>query len=307
MNKQHQGLLYLIVTVILFSTFEVSSKLIGSRLHPLQISLFRFLIGGLILFPVACYRVHKTALKIDLNLIFSMFLLGIVNIVISMSLIQFGLKFTSASNAAVIFSSNPLFVAFFAALMLKEKVSTNKIIGMIIGVTGVFLLFADQMGERTLIDLGSGLVLLSAIFFALYTVIGKQLTLRNIDSLVMTSFSFLAGSLCLIPIMWVMEVPVYVNNRAIIPHILYLGIFVSGLAYMCYFYGLRSINTSAGSLIYFVKPPLATLFSIVIVKETVSVHFFIGTIVILFGLVIISFERFSEMLENKLYKLLDKS
>lgn len=292
MKKQLRGFIFLVITVILYSTFEVTCKLIGPRLHPLQISFFRFLSGGLVLLPFAIYQLKKQRVAISKRFIFDMFILGFVNIVVSMGLIQFGLLYTNASTSAVIFSSNPVFVALFAAVLLKEKVTQEKLIGMAIGICGVFILFFDKIDLSSISITGPGLVLLAAVVFALYTVLGKMLTLQGTDSLVMTSFSFITGSILLLPILLVLNIPVLTIDQTILPHLLYLGIVVSGIAYMCYFYGLADVNTSTGALVYFVKPALAAVFSVLILHETLNANFYIGTVVILAAMVIVNYKQF---------------
>lgn len=284
MKYSHQGLIFLIITVVLFSTFEVACKFIVSTLHPFQISLYRFFIGGMVLLPFALYRINKRKTKISLSFFVDMFILGLTNIVVSMSLIQFGLRFTNASTTAVIFSSNPLFVAIFAALILNEPIRFPKLIGMLIGLIGVFILFYEKLNHSSFISIGPLLVLASALAFALYTVLGKRLTNLGVDSMVMTAFSFLAGSLLLIPVMYIINIPLIAGGSSIIPITLYLGIFVSGIAYMCYFYGLAHLPASTGAMIYFGKPALAAFFSVLFLGEKLTNHFFLGTAIIILGL-----------------------
>lgn len=289
MQVKHQGYIMLMITVLLFSTFEVACKFVSPDLHPFQISLYRFFIGGIVLLPFALHRMRSKKLPISKWFILDMMVLGIVNIVISMGLIQFGLLYTTASTTAVIFSSNPLFVALFAALILGERISLPKLAGMLIGLGGVFILFYEKFQLTSVTGAGPLLVLAAAIVFALYTVLGKRLTTQGMDSLVMTAFSFIAGSLFLLPVMAAMKVPLFAGGIHIIPAILYLGILVSGIAYMCYFYGLSHLPASTGAMVYFGKPALAAFFSVLLLGESLSPNFYIGTFVILVGLAVANF------------------
>lgn len=288
MKKQSKGFIYLCITVVLFSTFEVAGKLAGTSLHPLQISFLRFMLGGLVLLPFAALSMKKHSVKLTLRLIAETSLTGFVNIVVSMGLIQYGLLYTSASTSAVIFSSNPVFVALFAWLILHERIDRSKIIGMIVGIAGVVILFSDKLSLSLATAEGPLMVIGSAVTFALYTVLGKKLTMKGTDSLVMTSLSFITGSLMLLPAMLIMKIPVFAFDTGLIPLILYLGIVVSGIAYMSYFYGLANINTSTGALIYFIKPVLAALFSVIILHETLNASFYTGTAVITGGLAVVN-------------------
>lgn len=293
MNKQSlKGFIPLTFSILLFSTFEVTCKLIGTRLHPFQISFFRFLCGGLVLLPFAIFRIRKQRIPLTPSFWFDMGVLGFVNIVVSMGLIQFGLLYTNASTAAVIFSGNPLFVALFAALLLQERVGLEKWLGMAVGLSGVIVLFLDKIKLPVGSILGPILVLLSAIIFAWYTVLGKRQTLRGVDSLVMTSISFLAGCLFLLPLMLGLKIPLLKLEPNLLPHLFYLGILTTGVAYMLYFYGLAHVNTTSGALIYFLKPVMAAIFSVIILHETLNLNFYLGTLIILAALIIVNFKQF---------------
>ena len=291
MTKQTKGFIFLCVTVVLFSTFEVASKLVGTGLQPLQISFLRFLCGGVVLLPPAIIKMKKLKIRLTPGLVAQTSLLGFVCIVLSMGMIQYGLLYTNASTTAVIFSSNPVFVAFFALLILRERIDRFKIIGMAVGLAGVVILFSDRLGFSADSAGGPLLVLGSAVLFALYTVLGKRVTLKGVDSVVMTSFSFIAGSIMLLPVMLMLKIPVFRFDAALIPHILYLGIIVSGVAYMSYFYGLANVNTATGSLIYFIKPVLSAVFSVLILHESLNGRFFAGTAVIIASLAVVNIRQ----------------
>jgi drug/metabolite transporter (DMT)-like permease len=73
-----------------------------------------------------------------------------------------------------------------------------------------------------------------------------------------------------------------------IPYIIYLGVVLSGIAYVCYFYGLSNVNTSTGSMIYFIKPIVVAVISVKVLHESLNINFFIGTFIIILGLIIVN-------------------
>ena len=62
-----KGYLYIILAAIIFSTMEISSKMIVNAVNPLQLSFIRFLIGGLILLPLAMKDMKAKNLKLKLD------------------------------------------------------------------------------------------------------------------------------------------------------------------------------------------------------------------------------------------------
>ncbi|MGL4369028.1 MAG: EamA family transporter, partial [Spirochaetota bacterium] len=78
------GLSCLVVTILLFSTFEVTSKVLAPYMNPLQITFSRFLIGGIVLLPFALARMKRKHLELSVRDFTNIGLLGFVNIVVSM-------------------------------------------------------------------------------------------------------------------------------------------------------------------------------------------------------------------------------
>lgn len=281
------GYLYLLTTIILFSTYEVVSKTLVNKVDPFQINFLRFFIGGILLFFVILAKGDIAIKAKDLG---KVAIIGIINVFFSMNLLQLSLSIpnSKASIVAVIFSSNPIFVTIFAALINKEKIRLYKIAGLMFGVFGVIMISLNGM-KIDLLNLKSPLLaLLSAILYGLYTVLGGKVS-SKIGSLKMNAYSFLLGSLALLPILVFCKIPVLKFDYSVTFQIIYLSIFVTGIAYLTYFMGLTLTGASKGSLVFFLKPVLASIFSVIILGEKISTNFIFGTILIIFGITLVLF------------------
>lgn len=288
------GLACLVITILLFSTFEVVSKFLSPHMNPLQITFTRFVIGGAVLLPFALYRMKRIHLVLSKTDFIYIGMLGFINIVVSMGLIQLGLVYTNASVCAVLFSVNPLFVVLFAKPMLGERITINKSIGLFLGLSGVTILFFESLSRKTSTVYGLLLISGAALFFALYTVMGKKvINERGIDSLVVTAFSFLIGSIFLVPVQLLLRSPMFPDVSAVIPHLLYMSIAITGIAYVLYFEGLSRLEAGAGSMLYFAKPAIASVLAIIVLHERPGINLFIGIAVIAAGILISQFALFS--------------
>ncbi len=285
MKKGVSSFFYLANTIILFSTYEVVSKTLVNKVNPFQINFIRFFIGGIIL--LAFLAVKKNVF-IGLKDLGATALIGIINVVISMNLIQISLfmEGAKASVVAVIFSSNPIFVSLIAVLIDKEKINYIKLIGLIMGVVGIFAIFFEDISLSGTDFISPLLALLSAAFFGLYTVLGRKVSVR-IGSLKMNAYSFIIGSLTLLPILAFFKMPVIRFDHSAMGQIIYLSVFVTGIAYLTYFKGLSIAGAGKGSLVFFVKPVLASVIAIVYLKEQAAASLFIGTALILSGITLV--------------------
>lgn len=169
-----KGILYALMTAILFVTLEPVSKLIANEVNPYTITFWRFIIGALILLPYAIIKIKKEKLHIRLKDFVIMTALGILFICISMIALQIGVKKAdSPSLIAIIFSSNSIFTILFAILVLKEKLNKNKVIALILGIVAM-LACTDLSSATSFESMLYGVF--AALSFSLYTVLSQKFT-----------------------------------------------------------------------------------------------------------------------------------
>lgn len=279
--------LLIFITIFLFSTIEIAGKLIGTSITPSAITAYRFLIGGLLILGFT-FLTRRKSLKTLPGKSYSRFaLIGIINVVISMLSLQLAILFGKANISAILISANPLFVPVFSYLILKEKIRKRKILGLGVGLSGVLLIVGRESlnfnnTEEEKLGIFFGLV--ASVTFALYTVMSKKYVLRY-GNMAATGLSFIFGSLILIVISLLAGFDLSFSlNKENIYMLLYLGIFVTGLAYLLFFEGLKKIPVANGSMMFFLKPIIASLLAFFILKEGLNSTDYVGM-----ALIIISF------------------
>lgn len=281
-QKPNSGYFFLFTTIFFFSTYEVVNKLIAGKVDAFQINFIRFLVGGLILFAFAAF---KRELSISLKDFALCVLAGILNVVVSMSLINMSLAVegSSAAVSAVLFSCNPVFVSVFASIFDREKPNAGKIVALALGVVGTVLISFNKMSLDPQNLVSPALAVLSALVFGLYTVLGKKISART-GSLRMNAYAFTTGSLILLAFLLLTKRPVIAFDPSATPWVLYLSVFVTGLAYLAYFKGLGLAGAGKGSLVFFLKPVFATALAMIFLGETVNVPVILGVALILLGI-----------------------
>lgn len=284
LRNTYLGYIYLFFTILFFSTYEVAGKKISGEVNPFQVNFIRFLIGGLILMLILYM---KKDIKISAKHFIHAVLPGVLNVAISMSLIQLSLsqKNASAALVAVIFSSNPVFVSLFSSIIDKEKITVGRIIAIAISMLGILTAFSDKLQNASSDIISPLLALVSAIFYGLYTVLAKN-TSSHIGSIKMNAYSFMAGSSMLIPVFAFSGYnPLHIPKSAV-PYMIYLGVFVTGLAYVLYFMGLQRLGAGKGSMVFFIKPILASIIAAFALGENISWRIIAGGLMILSGMTI---------------------
>ncbi len=292
-NSNTIGYVLVFNTILFFSTFEVVSRTITHVYSSWQINVFRFFIGGIVLLLTLLF---SSSYKISIKNMMTAALLGVLNIGISMNLLQLSLSLDGASAAlsAVLFSTNPVFVVFFAGISGKEKIQKKTIFSLLICVAGILIIFYERLISSHITIVPALLALLSSLVFGLYTVLAGSTT-KKIGSRKMNAYSFLFGSLFAgIPMIFIDKnfLPIDISG---IVQILYLGIAVSGIAYLTYFKGLSIIGAGKGSMVFFLKPVIASFLAFIFLHESISQQFIIGTLCIMAGIFIsLNFKLFNK-------------
>lgn len=275
--------LYIVISAILFSTMEVALKIAGAGLDAFQLTLLRFIIGGLFLLPFAMVRIKKKNIIINKSDYLYMLLLGVICIPISMVFFQLGVENSNASTAAVIFCINPMFTMFFAHFITEEKLTRNIVLSLVIGIIGIVFMIAPwniQVGDSLM---GAAYSTLAAMLFGLYSALGRR-TIHRLGGLPQTAISFLLGSLAMVPMMILLDKPI-ISGIAIqnLPVIFYVGIMVTGLGYLCYFMAMEHSDAASASIVFFIKPGLAPIMAVLILKEIINLNGFLAIILVFLG------------------------
>jgi drug/metabolite transporter (DMT)-like permease len=286
------GYFCIIATIFFFSTYEVVNKSIFDRVDPLFVNFLRFFVGGLLILPFALREQRKKNVSLTGRDIFNLALVGGLNVALSMGLLQMGIFYGNASLSALLFSCNPLFVMLFAYPILGEELDGRKIVGLILSMIGILIVFwpgimAARGGDTTGIPLkGFVLPTLAAIVYGIYTVLGKKYA-SSLGSIIMNAYSFIFGSIILFPFVLLLKGTSALHiDPTVIPQLIYISVFVSGLAYILYFTGLSIVGASLGSMVFFIKPVLAGILAALLLGEHISINHILGGIFILGGLAI---------------------
>lgn len=288
--KKNKTIFYLIFTLIFFSSFELVSKMIN--IDAFILTGLRFFLGGLFIFLFNPGNIILEYSKLSKNLKFKVIISGFINVCMAMLLLQISVKLGNASTSAIIISSNPLFVFIFLAIKdfrERNKFAINhifKLLILLVGIIGIFIImYKPDKGDSLL---AITLAIIASISFAYYTIYSQKL-LKNVSPLTLNSISFSVNGLILFIGSLIFSSKsigeIFINfdiMQLILLIILSFGI--TGLAYITYFKALMSIDAGTASLVFYLKPVIATSLNYFILHETIGLPKIIGIILILLTL-----------------------
>lgn len=289
------GCLFIALATLIFSTMEVLLKLpaVAGAFHPMQITVERFLVGGVCLLPMTVWTLQKKGIRLTGADLRFFALTGLLNIPLGMVLYQLAITHGQANVVAVIFSGNPIFVTVLAALLLGELIHWNNLLALAAEVLGI-LAIVNPFGRGRVSLTSVVLAVLSALFFALYAVLGKKKT-AQVGSIVVTCCSFLLGGAELLVLLLVgrtgvgaglyqaigldcfCDVPFFQGiTGESLPYFLFIGIVNCAGGYVFHMLAIEKTSATHGSLVFFFKPILAPLMALAVLGEAITPNIGVG-------------------------------
>ncbi|MFC1479249.1 DMT family transporter [Planctomycetota bacterium] len=301
-RTQRIGYMLVFAGVALFATIEVAvrdsqERLAGHSVPPMLLTALRFFIPGIIFLALALFRSSKRRVIPETRDFFKIIILGLIGIPVGIGLFQFALTFDAmkASTSAAIFSINPIFVAVLAPLILKERIGIKEWFGLVLGFSGAVVMscsFSDIQVERKELFSAGASMLAAAFFFAFYIVMSKP-WIKKYGAFVYTGWAFLfGGSAAVILSICIDGIPdpelLHVSRGTL--DIAWVVLGGTALGYYCYLVGLSKVNIAKGSYLFFAKPFLAFIFSLIYLDEGLfKNNEWVGFSLIVVGLTLVMF------------------
>jgi probable blue pigment (indigoidine) exporter len=207
-------------------------------------------------------------------------LLGICNIGLFFPLLFLGAYRLPGGLASTLQATSPLAVMAFAAVVIGERAGAVRILAAGVGIVGVALLVFRTPGHLDALGLvgAFGSVVASALGFVLV----KRWT-PPVDLLTLVSWQLVAGGLALLPVAVVVEGPPPHLDGGNVAGYLWLMVAGTGLAYWCWFTGLRAMPAGAVSLIGLLNPVVGTALGVLVAGEAFGWVQAFGMVLVLGG------------------------
>lgn len=291
MNERIRGHALACMTILIWGTTFISTKVLLRDFTPLQILFTRFMIGYLALWAV-CPKLTKIRRKKE-ELYF--LAAGLCGVTLYFLMENIALTYTQASNVGIIVAVSPFFTMFFGIWLLKQRrPGVRFFVGFLIAMTGILCISLEGSQRLQLNPKGDLLALGAAAVWALYSTITKKISSFGYTTIPMTRRIFFYGLLCMLPVILFsgMKLPAMEQLTMVnIANILFLGLGASALCFVSWNSAVRILGTVQTSVYIYAVPVVTTLASVWILKETVTVIGIAGIVMILSGLLMSQNEK----------------
>lgn len=214
-------------------------------------------------------------------------LLSFFNTALPFLLFAYAAQTLTASLLAVLNATAPLWGALIGWVFFRQPMSGKLALGLLLGVSGVAIL----VGFDAMLADSAALVAIAAAAAAAccygiatwYTRLAKP-----VPAFINAHGSMWAASLWLLPLLWIIPLPVSAPSTASLLAVLTLGIICTGVAYLLYFRLVQDLGATPTLTVTFLIPVFGVLWGHLFLQETVGWHTLFGAAIVIAGTMLVT-------------------
>jgi drug/metabolite transporter (DMT)-like permease len=257
-----------------------------NQIEPFTFAFFRYVIAAVVLLTIVKLRgSHPPVEKKDYIKIIG---LGALIILLNQTTYLYGQNLTSASHAALIFATVPIWLFVAALIHLKEKFVLRRGIGVVVGLAGVLIIIgggAVKIDSRYL--LGDLIVLGAVVAWVYYSILGKPLVLKY-GALRVTAYCLASGAALYFPfgLYRVYSFDFSHVSAGAWLSVLYVALALSVVAYVLWYWLLKHLDAGRLAVFQNIQPIFAGSAAIIFLGESLELSLILGGIIVLTGVII---------------------
>lgn len=302
-----RGIIFGLLAAAIWGGMYVVSDVVLKTVPPFTLLTIRLILGILVLGSMVYFQ--RTRLQQPTRTqILQLIGIGVLGFGISVGAQFVGTDESSAINGSLVTSASPAFILVFAALLLHEKMTFQRIAAVALATVGVLAIIdpgkADFSSETFR---GNVALAIASITWGLYSILIRRVSAK-IDTLVVTLIAFIGGLLLTVPASFIelQTRPIGTVDGGTILGILYLGIISTAGAMWLWNRAFALVDASIVSLTFFAQPLVGTVLSVILLKQQILPSLIIGGVLIILGVLLSIYSPDKIFLMRKTAKFLSE-
>ncbi|WP_405152922.1 DMT family transporter [Paenibacillus sp. FSL K6-0108] len=282
-NKISTGHLLALLTILIWGTTFISTKMLLIDFTPVEILFFRFVIGYVVLFLIYPRLMRITSFREEMLFIGA----GLCGVTLYFLIENIALVYTLASNVGVIVSIAPFFTAVLAHFFLDgERLHKRFIVGFAIALTGIILIGFNGSFILQLNPLGDLLAFVAPAVWAVYSVLMRKIGELSYHTIGATRKVFFYGLVFMLPALFLFEIQFDLTrfaNTANLMNLLFLGLGASALCFVTWNRAVSLLGAVKASVYIYLVPVITVVASALILHERITWITLLGALLTLIG------------------------
>jgi drug/metabolite transporter (DMT)-like permease len=209
-------------------------------------------------------------------------IIGSINSALPFFLFSFAALHIPASLSVILNSTSPLFAAIFSAIMLSERLSAWRLVGIVIGAAGVTLVVRMGVVQNgPLVVLSIAACTLAAICYGFSATYAKKFGDGAQPKAIAGASQLLAGIVLLPAIPF--SPPTGDITLVVVGGVIVFALLCSAVAYLLYYRLIADLGPTRALTVTFLMPVFGMIWGKIILHEVISFSMIAGTAIILLG------------------------
>ncbi len=292
--KAH-GALFL-VALFYGLAFVWAKDIIPEYIGPFGLVFIRVAVGLIVFTTISSFS--NTPKKISKEDFPRIFLCGMFGVGINMLCFFKGLSITGPINASILMLGAPVIVMILSTIILKDKITSRKVLGAILGITGslTILLLNKKLEFAATTFIGDLFVFINALSYGLYIILVKSIT-QKYNGITVLKWIFLFGLLIVAPF----GLGEFISaDYSVIPtkvwcELAFVVICTTIFTYLLNFYAISKLPPTTVSVYIYLQPLIATTVAILLGKDELTLIKVLGGSLICIAVYLVSFKSKSKI------------
>lgn len=285
-GKTKTGSLWVVGAALLFGTIGLFTNILAARgASAAEVVFFRCLVTAVTVGAVMLAR-DRRLFRVRPRDTWIFACQGVIGVAGNAFCYQISIRMAGMSVAAALLYTAPAFVALFAPLFLRERLTARKLIAVAATVAGAFLVSGAFGGGTGGGAVGIVIGILAGLCYSFYTIFGGLAVKRGYTPFTVTFYAFAFASVAMLPLLDYGELASHVADPAMLGLFVLAGLVCSTLPYFMYTVGLSKIPAGTASVIATLEPVAAAVIGFLVFSEPLGVGKIVGMALILAAAVI---------------------
>lgn len=273
---------YLLITFILWGSLFVVTQFVLGKIPAFTVAMFRYLLSYVALSLAAAGKEKEAIDRKDYRYFF---IVGFIGYFVAVDFQLLGTRFAGSSMASLINSLNPVFISVMAVFILKEKLTKEKIAGLLLSMAGVYLIIGHGNGSSL-----PGIVFsfIAVTGWAFMSVVSRKIS-RKYSSLTITRYAMLIAAACNVPAALLEIFFTHPAIQADVPAVLgllYMGLICTAFTNILWNKSLSQLPANTCSAFYPIQTLTSSFLGILVFHEVLTGSFVAGTVFIAGGVLL---------------------
>lgn len=302
-SEKLKGHLLILTANILFAiNMPVSKYLLPLHVSPEALTIMRMTFACVMFWVTSLFVPNE---KVTLKDLGQLFICALCGVGFNQGLFIWGLNTTSPVDASIIATAVPIFVMILAALILKEPITRQKSLGVLVGIAGaVSLILQSTHHTGQASSLGGNLMItFSGFIYSIYLVLSKPLTLKY-SAVTMMKWMFLFSTLSVMPftVSHVLDAPVFQHQTPDLQELGAVFFVLFGATFVPYLLipmSLKRIRPTTVSMYNYVQPIIASLIAVCIGQDHFSLWKILSAALVFVGVYLVTQSKSRDDIEKE--------